>query len=327
MAKVGIIGRGWGERSQAPNFRDAGLDVISISGRDNWREAISSAADVITIVMPPASHLEMTIAALDAGKHVVCEKPFAMNVAEAEAMVKAAKARPRQIAIVDHELRFVPALRTARERIADIGALRYVEVRYSSPARGDRSRDWNWWSDASLGGGIWNAVGSHFIDTLHYLGLAIDDVRAELRTMIKERSGKRVTADDFAAVQMHLRDGAFAAMTLNAVASGPDEPAVMMLHGETGAFRITGEELLFAKRGTAYERIAGDELVKRPGNSMGGAFGTGTYELALALKRAIDEGDRAALAPAATFEDALAVQRVLDAARRSSDAGGAWIRA
>ena len=325
MVKVVIVGRGWGERSQAPNFRDAGLDVIAVNGRDRWREAVESDADLITVVMPPAMHVEITTAALAAGKHVVCEKPMALNVAEAAELVRIASHHPKRVAIIDHELRFVPAFRAARERIADIGAIRYAEVRYSSPSRGDRSRPWNWWSDASLGGGVWGAVGSHFIDTLHSLGCEVEAVQAELRTIIAERSGKRVTADDFAAVHLRLRGGAFAMMTFSAVASGPDEQSVLTIHGEDAAFRLTGEELLFAKRGEPYQRIAGDEMAKRPGNSRGGAFGTGTYHLGLALKRALDDGDRDALAPAATFADGLAVQRVLDAARRSSENGGAWV--
>lgn len=324
MAKVAIIGRGWGERSQAPNFRDAGLDVVAIAGRDHWRDVIRSDADVIAVVMPPALHLEMAVAALQAGKHVICEKPMAMSVAEAAELVRAAAQHGGRIAIVDHELRFVPAFRAARERIADLGAIRYAEVRYSSPSRGDRSRAWNWWSDASLGGGVWGAVGSHFADMLRYLGLEIEAVQAELRTTIAERSGKPVTADDFAAVQLRLRAGAFAVMTLSAVASGPDEQSVLTIHGEDAAFRLVAEELLFAKRGEPFRRIAGDEMAKRPGNSRGGAFGTGTYHLGLALKQAIDNGDRNALSPAATFEDGLQVQKVLDAAHRSSHRGGVW---
>ncbi len=324
MARVAIIGRGWGERSQLPNFSEAGLEVVSVSGRDNWREAIASNADIISVVMPPSSHVEMASAALEAGKHVVCEKPMALDADEALRMVAAAEAHPQQIAIIDHELRFVPSYAEARKRIADIGAVRYAEVRYSSPNRGDRTRPWNWWSDASLGGGVWGAVGSHLVDTLRSLGLEPEAIRGELRTTITERSGKKVTSDDFAAVHLRLRSGAFAAMTFNAAASGPDEPAVLTIHGEDAALRLTGEELLFAKRGEPFQRVAGEDLAKRPGNSMGGAFGTGTYRLALALKQAIDEGDRTALAAAATFVDGLAVQRVLDAARRSSSNGGRW---
>ena len=321
MAKVAIIGRGWGARSQEPNFRAAGLDVIAVVGRDQWRTAIESAADVVVVTMPPVVHLEMAGAALDAGKHVICEKPTALDANQAGELTRAANRHPDQIAIIDHELRFVPAYRAARERIVEIGPLRYVEVRYASPARGDRSRPWNWWSDSSQGGGVLGAVGSHFVDTLRYLGFEVEAVQATLRTVIAERSGKRVTSDDFASLHLRLGGGATAILTLSAVSGGPDESAVMTLHGEAGAFRLTGEELLYSKPRERFERIAGRDLEERPGNSRGGAFGTGTYQLGLAVKRAIDEGDRDALAPAATFADGLAVQRVLDAARRSSESG------
>ena len=326
MPRVGIIGRGWGERSQAPNFREGGLDVAAITGRDAWRDLIARRdIDLISIAMPPPLHVEMASAALDAGKHVICEKPTALNTAGAEQLLEVSRRHPKQIAIIDHELRFLPSFRAARERIGEIGAIRYAEARYASPSRGDRSRPWNWWSDASQGGGVWGAVGSHFIDALRYLGQEIEAVQAVLATMIDERSGKKVTSDDFAAVHMRLRGGALAAMTFSAVASGPDEASALTIHGERGAFRLTGEELLFAQPKGAFERIAGGDLAKRPGNSAGGAFGTGTYYLGLALKRALDESDRDALAPAATFSDGLSQQRVLDAARRSHAEAGQWV--
>src|SRR5205823_740904 len=180
-----------------------------------------------------------------------------------------------------------------------------------------------WWSDANEGGGVWGAVGSHFVDALRYVGCEIEAVQAMMATIIDERSGKRVTSDDFASVNLRIR-GAFVTMTFSAVASGPDEPATLTIHGERGAFRLAGEELLFASPRGAFARIAGGDLANRPGNSPGGAFGTGTYLLGLALRRALDDGDRSALAHAATFEDGLAQQRVLDAARRSHGAGGRW---
>src|SRR5438105_4698847 len=321
MGRIGIIGSGWGERAQAPNFREAGLDVELFRGHD-WKEALDSQAELVTIVTPPSTHVEIALAALDAGKHVLCEKPTAMNAGEAEKLVAASRKHGDRIALIDHELRFLPSFRAARERIGDIGAIRYAEVRYSSPSRGDRQREWNWWSDASQGGGVWGAVGSHFVDALRYLGLEIEGVQATLETVIKERSGKKVTADDFAAVHLRLSGGALAAMTFNAVASGPDEPCVLTIHGEDAAFRLLGEELLFAKRGKPFVRIAGNDTAKRPGNSFGGAFGTGTYQLGIALRRALDDGDRSALAPAATFADGLAQQRVLDAARRPQRGAG-----
>src|SRR5260370_25992528 len=144
MARVGIIGRGWGERSQAPNFRDAGLEIAAIVGRDNWRELLErNDIDLISIAMPPARHVEMAVAALEHGKHVLCEKPTARNAGEAEKLVQAARKLPNQIASIDHELRFLPSFIAARQRIAAIGPLRYAEVPYASPGRGGRSRPWN----------------------------------------------------------------------------------------------------------------------------------------------------------------------------------------
>jgi predicted dehydrogenase len=270
----------------------------------------------------------MALAALDAGKHVLCEKPTAINAADAETLVAAARARPNQLALIDHELRFLPSFRAAREQLINLGGIRYAEVRYASPSRGDRARAWNWWSDAAEGGGVWGAVGSHFVDALRFLGMEIEAVQATLQTIIDERpfegGRRRVTSDDFAAVHLRLAGGAIAAMTFSAVSAGPDEPTTLTIHGEEGALRLTGEELLVAIRGEPFTVAAGADLAPRRGNSAGGAFGTGTLLLAHALRAALDDGDRSALALAATFEDGLAQQRVLDAARASSASGG-WV--
>jgi predicted dehydrogenase len=330
MAGIGIIGRGWGARVQKPAFEEAGWTVVAVVGRDGWRELLRrDDVDLLSIVMPPPRHREMSLAVLEAGKHVLCEKPTALNVAEAEEMLAAAKAHPRQLALIDHELRFAPSFQAARERIRAIGALRYAEVRYSSPSRGDRTREWNWWSDADQGGGIWGAVGSHFVDALRFLGMSIEVAQATLATIIGERpfegGMRRVTSDDLAAVNLRLGGGKVATISLSAVASGPDEPSTITIHGEEGAMRLVGEELLMAKRGEPFVRAAGGETAKRPGNSPGGAFGSGTVLFARALRKAIDDGDRAAVADAATFEDGLAQQRVLDAARKSAREGGGWV--
>jgi predicted dehydrogenase len=331
MVKIAIVGRGWGAKVQGPAFREAGFDVPEPLARDAWREAVeASDVDLVSVVLPPSRHLEIARAALQAGKHVLSEKPTALNASEAEALVEAARNARGQIALIDHELRFLPAWRMARERMSDIGALRYAEVRYASPGRGDRSREWTWWSDANEGGGIWGAVGSHFVDGLRYLGFEIEAAQAVMHTAIADRPSakgvRHVTADDIAAVHLRLQGGALALLTIGAVASGPDEAATITLHGETGAMRLVGEELLLSRPMKPFERIAGGELQRRAGNSPGGAFGTGTLLFAQALRSAIEDGDRDAIKPAATFEDGLAQQRVLDAARRSSANDGRWER-
>ncbi len=345
MARVGIVGTGWGTRVQVPVFREAGLQVVAIAGfhadktrelaaglglraYDDWRELVASDVDLVSVTSPPSEHREMTLAALQAGKHVLCEKPTAMNEAEANELVEAAKNRPGQITLIDHELRFLPAWKETRARIREIGAIRYAEVRYASPARGDRSRGWNWWSDAARGGGVWGAVGSHFADALRYFGMELEAAQALMRTTIDERpfeGGTRaVTSDDWASVHFRMRGGAVAAMTFSAVSGGPDESSVMTIHGEEGALRFIGEEVLLSKNRAPFTRFAGDALADRPGNSPGGAFGSGTLHLGRALRAALDDGDRSALASAATFQDGLVQQRVLDAARKSASDGG-WV--
>lgn len=347
MARVGIIGTGWGARVQTPVLREAGLTVSAIAGHnpdrtrtiandldlrphEDWRQIIDAPdIDLITIVTPPSEHREMAMAALAAGKHVLLEKPTAMNVAEAKTLVEAAAQKPERIALIDHELRFLPSWREARARMAEaIGEIRYAEVRYSSPARGDRSREWNWWSDATRGGGIWGAVGSHFVDALRYFGMEIEEVQAMMRTTIERRpfgnTTREVTADDFASVDLRLRGGAVAAMTFSAVSAGPDESSVLTIHGERGSMRFIGEEVQLSNDRAPYAVMSGEPMSSRPGNSHGGAFGTGTLHLGRALLAAIDAGDRSALAPAATFADGLMQQRILDAARKSAVHGG-WV--
>src|SRR5688500_4298454 len=156
MANVAIIGRGWGARVQQPAFEEAGLRVAGPAGRDGWEDLVAApGVDLVSVLMPPSLHLEISSAALRAGKHVICEKPTAMNENEAAERLARARAQSGQTAIIDHELRFLPAWQAARERVAQLGGVRLIEVRYASPGRADRDREWNWWSDASHGGGIW----------------------------------------------------------------------------------------------------------------------------------------------------------------------------
>lgn len=348
MARVGIVGTGWGARVQVPTFREAGLEVIAIAGfhrnktrqvaaelgvrpHDQWQELISAGdVDLVSVVAPPYEHREIALAALEAGKHVLCEKPTTLSPLEAEHLVTAARRRPQQIALIDHELRFLPSWREARARISnDVGRIRSAEVRYSSPGRNDPARAWNWWSDASRGGGIWGAVGSHYVDALRYFGAEIESAQALLHTVIRQRpfgdGTREVTSDDWASVDLRMRDGAVASLELCAVSSGPDEASVLTIHGDRGAMRFVGEEVLLSQNKAPFERIAGGPLEQRPGNSLGGAFGTGTLHLGRALRAALDEGNREALAPAATFEDGWMQQRVLDAGRRSAVNGG-WAK-
>lgn len=347
MARVGIIGTGWGARVQTPNFRSAGLEVTAIAGRaaaktervarelaidrffTDWRDLVRSPeVDLVSIVTPPSLHRAMTLAALEAGKHVLCEKPTALDAAEAREMFDASRQYPDRIALIDHELRFLPAWDRAKAVVEEIGALRFAEVRYSSSSRGDRAREWNWWSDAAEGGGVLGAVASHFIDTLRYLVGEIAAVRGLLHTFIGSRpaadgQARTVTSDDFAAVGLRFENGALALLSFSVVAA-IDEPTTLTIHGENGGLRLVAGSLSTVARGGEWR-----ETVPAPprivGDSSGGPFGSGTLHLGRALKAALDDGKIDALAPAATFFDGLQQQRALDAARESSRNGGGWI--
>ena len=138
--KVGIIGTGWADRVQIPAFQAAGLHVAMVASRDlarardvaarhgvahgigDWREMLAADIDLVSITSPPLLHAQQAAAALAAGKHVLCEKPLAVDVPQAEAIVAAARDVPERLALVDHELRFVPVRRKAKELI-DAGAL------------------------------------------------------------------------------------------------------------------------------------------------------------------------------------------------------------
>ncbi|HEY0590276.1 MAG TPA: hypothetical protein VGF40_00805, partial [Thermoanaerobaculia bacterium] len=105
-----------------------------------------------------------------------------------------------------------------------------------------------------------------------------------------------------------------------------DEPTSLTLLGDTGAFRLVRDRLLHARTGGEWEEIVAGSAERADGDTAGGAFGTATIHLGRAL-RAWFDGDRDALAPAATFLDGLRQQQVLDAARRSDRDRGAWTRA
>lgn len=343
--KAAIIGTGWGARVQVPAFRQAGIEVVGIAGRrpertrsvaddlsveafDDWRGLLESGADLISIVTPPHQHHEMAIASLEAGLQVLCEKPTALDAAQATAMLDAAQSRSGQLALIDHELRFLSTWQEARRRMSELRGIRHIEVRFSSPGRGDRSRAWNWWSDRELGGGVLGAVGSHFIDAIRYLtGDEIIRARGALKTTIAERPDadghpREVTSDDTAFATLELAAGAVAELSLTVVAA-VDEETTLTIHGEAGGMRLRGHVLEMAESGR-WNLVQQAEEIESPGNTAGGPFGTGTHLIARALY-GYAQGDRDTLAHAATFEDGLVQQRVLDCVRESAARGGAWV--
>jgi len=350
---IGIIGTGWGAWIQEPAFRAAGLDVVAIAGRypaktlriadeleipyaaHHWRELLErDDVALISIVTPTNLHCEMAIAALEAGKHVLCEKPIGIDSSEARRMLAAARAHPAQFALIDYELRFLPAFQAARQLVADgaIGRLRHAEARLIASSHANLQRPWNWWDDASQGGGILCAVSAHQIDILRYV--LNDEVAAAqgfLYTFVAERTVKEtgtparmrpVTSDDFAAFHLRFKRGGMAVGSASMVAR-IDEPQSLTLYGDEGTLRFVSGRLLHARPGEELRDITPPHTLEYRITTYPDYAEATTY-LGQALRAALN-GDLAAIAPAATFLDGLRVQRVLDVVRCASAEGRGWI--
>ena len=148
--RLGFIGTGFARRVQLPGLRhvpgvaatavasgrranaDAVAREFSIANVFDDGEALARSGDVDAVVISstPDSHARFAIAAITAGKHVLCEKPMAVSAAEAQTMVAAAAQHPKQVAWLDHELRYEPNRRKARDliRAGTIGAVRHIEL-------------------------------------------------------------------------------------------------------------------------------------------------------------------------------------------------------
>ena len=349
---VGIIGAGFARSTQVPAFRACeGARVVAIASArresaeavarefaipfvgDDWRDVIARAdVSLVCVTTPPAFHREMTVAALDAGKAVLCEKPTAMSAAESEEMRRRAEGAG-VLALVDHELRFVPARVRARELVAagEIGRVRHLKVIFRADSRATAERAWDWWSDAAAGGGALGAIGSHAVDALRWLtGAEVSEVFCQLATHVSARPDavtgepRRVTTDDEAGLLLKLAggaaaEGATASVSLSFVEAG--EPAHRAeIFGERGALRIEGAGLWRANLGGhAWERVETEAAPLAAGmrdNEWSRGFTAFSREIVAALR-----AGRTAVEGAATFADGHRAQLVLDAARRSHETG------
>ncbi|HYP00430.1 MAG TPA: Gfo/Idh/MocA family oxidoreductase [Pyrinomonadaceae bacterium] len=353
---IGIIGSGFARSTQIPGFRACeGARIVAIAsarreraaavarefeipfvGKD-WREVVErDDVQLVSIVTPTATHLEMTLHALAHGKAVLCEKPMAMNAAETDEMRRAAAAAGT-LAHIDHELRFLAGRRRMRELIGagEIGRVRHAHLIYRADSRAGADRAWDWWSDASAGGGALGAIGSHIIDSFHWLldGARVSRVFCQLSTHTRARpdhanGGMRpVTSDDAATLLLNFAGGELLAATgATANASMSFVEAGEPLHrleifGERGALRVEGDGALWHAQlgaGMWHPMEAGrGELA--PGMHDNG-WSRGFTTFAREIVRALSEG-RNTVEGAATFDDGHRTQLVLDAARRSHAAG------
>ncbi len=316
------------------------------SVQTDWRELVNSPdVQIVDICTPGDSHCEIAVAALSAGKHVLCEKPLANTVEEAEAMTAAAEAaKERGVrSMVAFNYRRVPAIAYARKLIeaGRLGEIRHVRALYLQDWLSDENAPMTWrLRKDKAGSGSLGDLGAHIVDATQYLvGDVLTGVSALTKTFVAKRpdeSGEQVddvTVDDAAVFFGRFAGGAIATYEATRFALGRKNGMSVEINGSLGSLRFEFEsmnELWFFDGANAddeggFRRI----LVTEPTHPYVGAWWppghligyehTFTHEV-VDFVRAIHTG----IDPAPSFADGLQVQRVLGAVERSAENGSAW---
>ena len=162
---------------------------------DDWREMLGRhEVDLVCIATPPDLHAPMTLAALEAGAHVLCEKPMAMDAGESRAMLEAAEAAGK-LHVMGHELRFNPNRGRIKALLdtGEIGEVRHLNMVSINAGWGDpASRPaGDWWSLAEHGGGRFGAAGSHAIDLIRWWLGDVGALSGQVATMVPDRIDAR----------------------------------------------------------------------------------------------------------------------------------------
>ena len=321
----------------------------------DWRHLVErDDVDLVDICTPGDSHAEIAIAALAAGKHVLCEKPLANSVAEAEEMVRAAEAAAERgvRAMVGFTYRRVPAVALARQMVAQgrLGDVRHVRAQYLQDWIADPEAPMSWRLDRErAGSGALGDIGAHIIDLAqHIVGDEIAEVSGQLETFVKERplaaehaehaglAGSvadgaprgQVTVDDAAMFLARFRGGAAGVFEATRFATGRKNAIRIEINGSRGSLAFDFEDMNVLQffDATEPDETAGFRriLVTEPVHPYvaawwppghGLGYEHGFTHQAVDLVVAIAQGAE----PTPTFADGLRVQRVLGAVETSSD--------
>lgn len=374
--RVGMIGyrfmgkahsNGW---RQAPHFfpLSAGVELHTICGRDaagvevarqqlgwqhastDWQAVIDNPEiDIVDINTPNDSHAEIAIAAAQAGKHILCEKPLALNVRQCEEMLAAAK-KAKIVHMVCHNYRRIPAIALAKRMIDEgaIGELYHYRARYAQDWIVDPDFPLVWRLQKGISGSGTNGdINAHIIDLGRYLVGEFKEVCGLMHTFIKERpimdpSGKgqglggkggrkmgKVTVDDAASFIGRFANGALANLEATRFALGRKNHIELEINGAKGSLFFDLEDmnrLKFFDNTRPLDRQGfSDILVTQPGGIhpyVGSWWPPGhTIGYEHTFVHAIADFVNACVAGKAvqpTFEDGLRNERVLEAVEESA---------
>jgi predicted dehydrogenase len=241
---------------------------------DNWRDLIArDDIDIIEVCTPNCLHKEIIIESLKAGKHVNCEKPLAMDLAEAREIVEEADAHPDLISQVTFEYRYQPAMMRAKRLIEEglLGRIYSARVAYLHSGNSDPSRPLYWKIQKKYcGGGSLYDLASHVIDLTRFLIGDFKKVFSRLEIFTKKRPlpGKpgefgEVDVDDLALIMFESQNGCIGTIEGSKVATGANDEYRIEIHGEKGAIKFNSMQPNFLE---VYDtRDAGEPIGGRRG--------------------------------------------------------------
>ncbi|HEY2556184.1 MAG TPA: Gfo/Idh/MocA family oxidoreductase [Diaminobutyricibacter sp.] len=323
----------------------------------DWRSVIArDDIDIVDIVTPGDSHAEIAIAALDAGKHVLCEKPLANTVAEAEAMADAAvRASERGVkSMVGFTYRRVPAVTFLRDLIAQgvVGTVQQVRAAYRQDWLVDPQAPLAWrLQKEHAGSGALGDIGAHIIDMTQFVtGQEVEAVSGTVETIVTQRpllgSGAGlsgiagegygdVTVDDAAIFTGRLSGGALVSFEATRFATGRKNALTLEVSGDQGALAFDLEDLnslqLYDRREPVDRQGFTKILVTEaqhpyvgawwpPGHMLG--YEHGFVHQVVDLVGTLVDGTE----PHPSFAEGLSVQRVLAAVEESAAKDSSWVR-
>ncbi|MBO9581874.1 MAG: Gfo/Idh/MocA family oxidoreductase [Sphingobium sp.] len=270
------------------------------------------AVDCVLLLTPPATHCELALAAFSVGKHVLVEKPLALDVESGRVMLAAAEAAGRQLGVVLQH-RFRPGPRRLRELLADgaLGAVVHAHLNvpwwraqsyYDEPGRGTYARD---------GGGVLMTQAIHSLDLLRALVGPLHVVSALARTTPLHV----MEAEDLAAALFRLSDGGTASMVAT-TASYPGTPETLEVIGTSGTAQLVGGTLHVSLLNGFRENVASDE---------GTGHGAGAMDFSHHAHRALIADFLSSIAlgrpPMASGSEALDTQILIQSILRSARGG------
>lgn len=350
-----VIGTGFGFITHVRALEEAGIKVAAIVGRDpaktrdraeragipyaltNVDEALAlPGVDIVTIATPPRTHAELAIKACEAGKHVMCEKPFAASVEEAERMLEAAT-KAEVVHAMGAEFRFQAAQAVAARAVQDglIGEPKLASFVMMMPVLADSSAEVpSWWGGVDEGGGWLGAYASHVIDQTRSMLGEWSGLSASLDVL----SDHEWTADDSFTIHFKTSRGCSGVMQSSAATFGAPV-GLARVSGAAGTVEIVGENVTMtdsagsrileippALANAAPKPPPDAELLTTAYDSFH-SMGIDIDPFAKLFRSMVDqiEGRAPTGPPIATFADGVALQRIMDAVRRSS-ASSSWER-